>query len=179
MFITLQNVDELIYRWFNQFQRSLLITRIFRCISRSGDGYLYIMLGIFAMLLDNPHSKLFVATSLLAYFIEIPSFIGLKLLFKRSRPYVNIKGSYYSIEAADKFSLPSGHTAAAAVMMTMTACYYPDFFIVALLWTVLIGLSRVILGVHYLSDIFAGALLGISAALLAKLLIAEKLIYIL
>ncbi|NRB42702.1 MAG: phosphatase PAP2 family protein [Pseudomonadales bacterium] len=167
MFVTIQDYDEIIYRWFNQFQRSLTVTRTFRVISHTGDGYMYLAIGMIAMFLDTPHSKLFVMATLIAYLIEVPSFILLKHLFKRNRPYVDIKGSYYSIEAADKFSLPSGHSAAAFLMMNMIALYYPAFWAIALVWAVLIGLSRVILGVHYLSDIIAGALLGTVSAIVA------------
>mgnify|MGYP000229940975 CR=1 FL=1 len=171
MLVTLQDYDENIYRWFNRFQSSLVLTRLFKAISHSGDGYLYLAIAVLAMFIDNANSKLFVASCALAYLIEVPSFILLKHFFKRNRPYVQLKGSYYAIEPADKFSLPSGHSAAAFLMFNLIAFYYPSFCFIAFIWAVLIGLSRVILGVHYLSDIIAGALLGSLCAISAILII--------
>ena len=173
MLVTIQDYDATIYRWFNQFQRSPKVTKAFRLISKTGDGYMYLAIGVLAMFIDTAHSKLFVMATLIAYLIEVPSFIGLKQVFKRNRPYVDIKGSYYSIQAADKFSLPSGHSAAAFLMMNMIAIYYPMFWLVALIWAVLIGLSRVILGVHYLGDIVAGALLGTASAMTAVAIVSQ------
>jgi undecaprenyl-diphosphatase len=68
------------------------------------------------------------------------------------------------VTPSDKFSLPSGHTAAAWLMASIVAHYYPPFALLAYSWAALIGLSRVLLGVHYPSDVFAGTLLGITIA---------------
>jgi membrane-associated phospholipid phosphatase len=51
--------------------------------------------------------------------------------------------------ASDKFSMPSGHTAAAFLMATLIAQFYPDWSILAYSWACAISFSRVFLGVHF------------------------------
>ena len=65
------------------------------------------------------------------------------------------------ITPSDRYSLPSGHTAAAFLMATIIGHFYPDLSLVMLTWALTIGGSRIFLGVHFLSDVVIGALLGL------------------
>jgi undecaprenyl-diphosphatase len=60
----------------------------------------------------------------------------------------------------DKFSFPSGHTLHAVVFGVVALNYYPQLAFIILPFTTLVGLSRVVLGLHYPSDVLAGALIG-------------------
>jgi undecaprenyl-diphosphatase len=71
------------------------------------------------------------------------------------------------IVPSDKFSFPSGHTAAAFLFAWMIHTIYPTFSVIAFIWAALVGLSRVLQGVHYPTDIVAGAALGSSCAYLS------------
>ena len=71
------------------------------------------------------------------------------------------------IQPSDKFSFPSGHTAAAFVMASLLTAFYPPVALVAYPLALAIGASRVTLGVHYPSDIVAGAVLGSGCAFIA------------
>lgn len=169
MLMTLLNVDKTLFLWCNRYQQNRLILKLFREISRTGDGYMYIAIGVFALLLDPIQGLAFCTLGLAAFAIEIPSFITLKKWIRRDRPFVKIDTARNAITPSDKFSLPSGHTTAAFVMASLIYVFYPEWAGLAFAWASLIGLSRVILGVHYPTDILAGALLGISCTQLAMI----------
>jgi undecaprenyl-diphosphatase len=167
--------DKSFYLWCNQFQQNPEALTLFRFISKTGDGLMYAFLGVIALLFSPELGSLFLITGLTAYIIEIPSFIVLKKLIKRDRPFVHIAQAQKALQPADKFSLPSGHSAAAFLMASLIAVYYPLYADIALCWATLIALSRVLLGVHYLSDIIAGAVLGVSCTYLAIAIVSKLL----
>ena len=131
-------------------------------MSKTGDGHLYLVLGLMLWWLEPKNGALFLYSGLLAYMLEIPVYLLLKKSLKRERPCHHISKFNAHIVPSDKFSLPSGHTAAAFLMASLIAHFYPTLSVVAYVWASCIGGSRVLLGVHYPSDILAGALLGIA-----------------
>jgi undecaprenyl-diphosphatase len=64
----------------------------------------------------------------------------------------------------DRFSFPSGHTLHAAAFTTVALAYYPMLAWLLVPFAVLVAMSRVILGLHYPSDVFARAAIGLSLA---------------
>lgn len=65
----------------------------------------------------------------------------------------------------DRFSFPSGHTLHAVVFSLVATAYYPALGWLVWPFTALVALSRLVLGLHYVSDVLVGALLGASIAL--------------
>lgn len=129
--------------------------------SKTGDGQLYLVVGIVLWWFEPTHGDLFLYTALLAYALELPIYVLLKKSFKRQRPCDLFNNFHAHLTPSDKFSLPSGHTAAAFLMASLIVHFYPSMFLLVYAWAGMIGLSRVMLGVHYPSDILAGAALGI------------------
>lgn len=142
-----------------------------RLVSRLGDGPLYAALGALLALIDTALGPNFLMHGLLAFLVELPLYLLLKNTIRRSRPADALDSLSAFIKPSDKFSFPSGHTAAAFVMATLLTAFYPLCGPIVFPLAIMIGLSRVMLGVHFPSDIAAGAVLGSLCAGLALLLI--------
>ncbi|WP_041210380.1 phosphatase PAP2 family protein [Aeromonas jandaei] len=136
--------------------------RVSRLVSRTGDGPLYAVLAALLWWQGESEREL-VKLALLAFAIELPLYLLLKNSLKRQRPV----GLPVFITPSDRYSLPSGHTAAAFLMATILATAFPLWAPLLFGWAALVGASRLLLGVHYLSDLVAGALLGGGCALIA------------
>lgn len=147
------------------------VATISKAVSHSGDGHLYLLIGLLAWLLSPSVGALFLGCGLLAFAIELPIYWVLKNSFKRRRPEEYCAFLPAFITPSDRYSLPSGHTAAGFVMATLIGYFFPELTLFAYAWAVSIGVSRVLLGVHFLTDIVIGALLGISCAQLALTLV--------
>jgi undecaprenyl-diphosphatase len=101
-------------------------------------------------------------------FIMAAVVILLKFSIRRPRPEGEW-GQIYRI--TDPHSFPSGHAARSAALAVMGLAVGPTWFAIALcLWAPWVGLSRVALGVHYLSDVIAGWLVGVAMGGIALLL---------
>lgn len=102
--------------------------------------------------------------------------LTIKKLVGRKRP----EGEWGAIyRATDPHSFPSGHAARATMLAVMALGLGPAWFgLLVLLWSPLVSLARVIMGVHYLSDVIAGAVLGLVVGILALELhpLAEMLV---
>jgi len=159
--------DTVAFKWCLTRKYSNQVARVSRWISRSGDGVYYLVFGLMLLWLDPSAGKQFFQCALLGFCFELPIYLILKNSVKRQRPNDLFRQQFAYLTPSDKFSFPSGHTAAAFVMATMVTIYYPSFGLLAYLLATLIGSSRVLLGVHFPTDILAGMVLGLSSAFAA------------
>jgi undecaprenyl-diphosphatase len=94
--------------------------------------------------------------------------MAIKFSVRRQRP-VGTWGSVY--RSTDPHSFPSGHAARAAMLATLAFHLGSIVLGLSLLaWAVLVGLARIAMGVHYLSDVIAGWTLGIMMGMVLSLL---------
>lgn len=102
-------------------------------------------------------ARLFIAIAALAALVLV-----LKLVVRRRRP----EGSWGTIyRATDPHSFPSGHAARAILLAILVAAWGPSWLALLLIpWAPLVSLSRVAMGLHYLSDVLAGAVVGMATA---------------
>ena len=142
-----------------------ILSRSFRIISWSANGCFYPLLGFYVYLTFSPAvSKSFLLSAALAFPLERLLYHLLKQSMKRDRPCEGIVDVQFRVRPPDQFSFPSGHTASAFLMMTLLTNFFPVLRIPTLLWASTVGIARVYLGVHYPTDVLAGAILGIFTA---------------
>ena len=99
----------------------------------------------------------------------------LKQVFDRARP-CNALGWCAPLAggAPSDPSFPSGHAAGAFTFATFVALRVPRYRVPALVFATLVAWSRCVLGVHYPSDVLAGALLGVGMGVLAASVDARR-----
>ena len=134
----------------------------FWLIARTGDSWLWgiiILLLLwqwrelgFALLWTVAGAALIVAVS--------------KGIFKRKRP----SDPRVAI-STDKYSFPSGHAARVSAVAVTLTFFLPSWWLLWLVWATAVSIARVILSRHYLSDVVAGWLAGITYALVLNLII--------
>ena len=168
----LQQADLRLFAWlFRSGERYLLIPPA-RAISRSGDGYLHVLIPLLLLGMGMERVGDLVLMVVLALAIERPLYWVLKNSLKRRRPAQYVPGFHSMIVASDQFSFPSGHSSAAFLLVTCLCVLYGAPAAAMLLWACAVGFSRILLGVHFPGDIIAGASMGITAALIAGSLLA-------
>ena len=144
----------------NHTSQYALIRDCFRCVSRLGDGVFWYSLMFGILMVQGKEGVIPVLHMAIAGLVGTLLYKWLKGQTLRPRPYAVRPDICLIGRPLDKFSFPSGHTLHAVVFSTVALSYYPQLSIIVLPFTVMVGLSRVVLGLHYPSDVVAGALIG-------------------
>jgi undecaprenyl-diphosphatase len=136
--------------------------------TRLGDGWLWLAAAF--VLLDGAGRwrRVLAAAALAAGFANL-ILVLLKRKFRRRRPCdlaphpaFAVRASYFlRYVPSDRFSFPSGHSANAFAVATVLALTFPWMAPPALVLAASVAASRVVLGLHFLSDVLAGSLLGV------------------
>jgi len=167
MFKKVSHLDVTAFKWCMARKYAGEIAAVSRWISHCGDGGLYFLLGITLAYFEPVRGMDLFVTGILAFTIWLPTYFFIKNTIKRNRPEIKIQGFKAFLVPSDQFSFPSGHTAAAFLMATLISVFYPAFTLLAYTMSVMISLSRVLLGVHFPTDLLAGAALGSLSAVIA------------
>lgn len=140
-------------------------------LSKSGDGGLYLLMcAAVWWLSNNEQHQLLPITILVGFAIERPIYFLAKKSFARVRPCDCLVTNAY-IVPGDKFSLPSGHSAAAFLVAIILSNFFPEYVWLLFGWASSVAISRVVLGVHFPADIILGAIIGSSCGLFALVLV--------
>lgn len=162
---SLYQIDLRMLLWCTHSRRHRVVPRLAKSVSKTGDGHLQVLLPLFMLWLDDQQGLSFFLTVMFGFSIQLPLYWFLKNSLKRQRPPEVIPSFQSIITASDKFSFPSGHSSAAFLLANITALFYGLYAWPLYLWATAVAMSRVLLGVHFPTDILAGIGLGTAIAL--------------
>ena len=101
---------------------------------------------------------------LLVGVLNLSLYLWLKARIGRPRPYVKCPGIHACGRALDQFSFPSGHALHSVAFTVLLVGHYPETAWLLVPTALMICFSRIALGLHYPSDVAAGALIGAASA---------------
>lgn len=132
--------------------------------AHSGDSWFWALALIIAWFFSNSDWRKWETVEFFGIAGLAAVVLAVKFLVKRKRPEGEWGGIYRN---TDPHSFPSGHAARAFLIAVVATALTPPWLSAILwVWAPLVALARVAMGVHYLSDIIAGAILGVIVALL-------------
>jgi undecaprenyl-diphosphatase len=156
----IQTWDEAWCLRFNRASTSPSIRQAFRLISRLGDGIFWYCLMLWLLVKYQAAALLPVFHMAAAGLICTVLYKWLKRKTHRLRPFDKNQVISCDIAPLDQFSFPSGHTLHAVAFSVVALAYYPALAWLLLPFTTLVAISRLVLGLHYPSDVLAGILIG-------------------
>ena len=140
-------------------QRPWLVTLLIG-VSRLSDGALWYVAVLTLPWIGGPQGVPCALRMLLLGAVDLGVYKILKKHFARPRPYVACPDIRACTKSLDEYSFPSGHTLHAVGFGVLLCAYYPALAMLLWPFAVLVALSRVVLGLHYPSDVVAGAVIG-------------------
>jgi undecaprenyl-diphosphatase len=128
--------------------------------TRGGDGWLWYAMGLVVALVGGSERFQALGAAVAAVGLGIALFLRLKRAFGRKRPCALEPHCWATLLPPDQFSFPSGHTITAFAVTAALGMYYPMMLPGLFFCAVSVALSRILLGMHFLSDVIAGAAIG-------------------
>lgn len=159
----------------NRWIRERKLHQFFNVVSRLGDGvFWYALMLLFPVFMG---AKGFVITALMIFMAAWGVYIykQIKKRTIRPRPFVRYRSIKQGARTLDQFSFPSGHTMHATAFAILLTQAVPWMGFILFPFAVATGMARVVLGLHYPSDVFMGAVLGVLNALLTLVLFSSFL----
>lgn len=136
------------------------VRRLFATVSRLGDGVFWYALMALVVLFDGWQGLIasthMAATGLAALLL----YSRLKRYTRRPRPFAEDRRIRALARPLDQYSFPSGHTLHAVAFTGVAIAHYPMLAWLLLPFSACVAASRVILGLHYPSDVLAASAIG-------------------
>jgi undecaprenyl-diphosphatase len=128
--------------------------------TRGGDGWLWYGMGIAVAFYGGEHRFAALGACVCAVGFGIALFMKLKSAIGRKRPCALEPHCWAKLLPPDQFSFPSGHTITAFAVAVSLGTFYPEMRPGLFFCATSIAASRILLGMHFLSDVVAGAMFG-------------------
>jgi len=139
--------------------------RFFAAVSRLGDGIFWYLLMFLLPAIHGTEGLLTALQMMLVGGLSLAIYKLLKVLTGRDRPYAFDRDIQRLAPALDHYSFPSGHTMHAVGFSLVICGHFSELTLLLAPFTLLVAASRLVLGLHYPSDVLAGAVIGALVAL--------------
>jgi len=145
-------------RYLNRSSGFVTVRSFFAAISWLGDGkFWYGLMLVMPAVYDSWQASIQMAAT---GAVGVMLYKLIKKRAVRERPFITHATISCAAAPLDRYSFPSGHTLHAVAFSWIAVSHHPEMAAILFSFTVLIALSRVVLGLHYPTDVAAGALLG-------------------
>jgi undecaprenyl-diphosphatase len=128
--------------------------------TRAGDGWLWALIGIAVLCSPAVTRLIAVEATAGAVAVGIAAFVAAKHAFRRRRPGEIQPHCWSRVKPRDVFSFPSGHSTTAFAVAVCLGSFFPEILPALLILAANVAISRVIIGVHFMSDVVVGSGLG-------------------
>ncbi|MGE5153269.1 MAG: phosphatase PAP2 family protein [Bdellovibrio bacteriovorus] len=145
------------------------VHQIFAWISRLGDGVFWYSLIAVLPLADGLDGLKVGLHMLVTGGVALILYKSLKGMTRRARPCHHDPRIAALIPPLDRYSFPSGHTLHAVSFSTVAVGHYPELGWLLVPFSLLVALSRIVLGLHYPSDVLVAVVLGLGLGYAALL----------
>jgi len=147
------------------------IDRVLRFYTRLGDGYVWALVVAFLYLFYGMETLFLIVTRVIpVLFVSLALYWVVKLTVRRKRPFDLLKSVSAEVPPLDKYSFPSGHTMNNLAVGFIIFADAPGIGWVMIFMPVTWGLLRVYYGVHWLSDVLGGIILGFLSFWLGRII---------
>lgn len=164
IFVRVDQAEQRLCALANAACRRRTVRALFRGVSRLGDGAIwYALMTVMPLLvgIDRLEHGLMVSAQMLcAGGFGLLLYKILKKKLVRERPFVGLIGIECAMPPLDRYSFPSGHTLHAVLFTAIAISHVPPLAGLLVPFALLVAASRVVLGLHYPTDVLAGATLG-------------------
>jgi undecaprenyl-diphosphatase len=159
----LARIDTADYRLCRRLNRAAsrsAIRRPFQIASRLGDGVVwYVLILLLPVIFGMPAVRAAIVMALTGL-LGVMVYAVLKRVFVRERPFIRHRGISQAAAPLDRYSFPSGHTLHAVSFAWQASVHFPQLAWWLVPLAAMIAVSRLILGLHYPTDVLAGAFIG-------------------
>lgn len=169
---TLSEPDYRLMRRINRWRAPRWVRTWMLLATRAGDGWLWGMIGIAVLLSQDPLRYRAFESAACAVAVGIVFFHKVKRVVCRTRPRDIEPHCWANIITKDKFSFPSGHSTTAFAVALSLGSFYPEALPVLLILAANVAISRIIVGMHFLSDVVVGSGCGAALGYVAFRLVA-------
>jgi undecaprenyl-diphosphatase len=161
---TLQNItmvpDHRIMQRVNRWRAPRWVRWWMLLATRAGDGWLWGAIGLALLFSSDPMRFRAVEAAGFAVGVGVLIFLKVKGVVCRLRPRDVEPHCWANIVTRDRFSFPSGHSTTAFAVAISLGSFYPETMALLLILAATVAVSRIIVGMHFLSDVIVGSGMG-------------------